>query len=402
MNQPTATLVLKPGREKPVLNRHPWVFSGSIRHIRSGDPDPGDLVTITAHDGRFLARAYYNPQSQITARILTWDPDEALDADFWHARLDQARRLRSLLELEPKTNAYRLVNGEADGVPGLIVDRYGDFLVLQALTLGIDVRKRMLIETAAALFQPIGIVERSDVSVRKKEGLDEVRGLVWGVDPPDSVTVRENDHLFEVDLMRGHKTGLYLDQRQNRNKVCQPNLVRGRKILNVFSYTGGFAVYAAVSGAAQIINIDESATSIDMARKNLALNATNRQQDKYLTGDAFTLLREFRDTGQSFDMVILDPPKFAHSRRDVEAACRGYKDLNWLALRLLRPDGLLATFSCSGRVSADLFQKVVFSAAVDADRHVQIVQQLSQAADHPVSLTFPESAYLKGFLCRVI
>jgi len=401
--QPTATLVLKPGREKPVVNRHPWIFSGSIRQIVDGEPQPGDWVTITAHDGRFLARAYYNPHSQITARILTWNPEETPDAEFWRTRLKRAQRLRSLLELQPQTNAYRLVNGEADGLPGLIVDKYGDYLVLQALTLGIEVRKGQLVELAAELFQPKGIIERSDVSVRKKEGLDPARGLLWGQGPPEPLIVSENGHRFEVDLLQGHKTGLYLDQRENRRSVCQPNLVDGREILNVFAYTGGFGVYAAVNGSAQITNIDDSAAVLEVARRNAELNASERQyQVSYLVGDAFSLLRTYRDKGQSFDMIILDPPKFAHSKRDVEAACRGYKDLNWLAFRLLRPDGLLATFSCSGRVSADLFQKVVFSAAVDAGRQVQILQHLSQAADHPISLTFPESAYLKGLLCRVI
>jgi len=284
----------------------------------------------------------------------------------------------------------------------LIVDRYGDYVVLQALTLGIDIRKSMLLGLLCELLQPRGVVERSDVAVRRKEGLAEAKGVLWGEAPPEWYVVNENGHCFEASLLGGHKTGLYLDQRENRAQVCQSKYVGGREILNVFSYTGGFAIYAAQHGAVQITNVDDSADVLEAAQRNMALNVQRRQQDMYLPGDAFTVLRDFRDNGRRFDMVILDPPKFAHSQRDVDAACRGYKDLNWLAMRLLRPDGLLASFSCSGRVSAELFQKVVFAAAVDAERDVQILHRLQQAADHPVSLTFPESAYLKGFLCRVV
>ena len=396
----TGILTLKPGREKPVLNRHPWVFSGAIHHS-DGRFQPGDLVTVLAKDGRFLATAYANPHSQIRARILSWDANEPIDDAFWQRRLRRAIATRHSLDLS-QTTAFRLINAEADGLPGLIVDQYGEFLVMQCLTLGIDRRKTLLAELLAAELQPAGILERSDASVRAKEGLPEVSGLLWGAPPPNPLLIQENGHTFAVDLTGGHKTGFYLDQRTNRALVCTPHHVAGKEILNVFAYTGGFAVYAAAHGAGPITNIDSSMDVLEMAEENVLRLGLERPSDEYLLGDAFMILRDFRDNGRQFDIVILDPPKFAHSQRDIERAARGYKDLNWLALRLLRPGGLLATFSCSGLVSADLFQKIIFSAAVDAGRDVQILQPLSQAPDHPILLSFPESAYLKGLLCRVI
>jgi 23S rRNA (cytosine1962-C5)-methyltransferase len=400
MEMPTAILTLKKGRQKPVLNRHPWIFSGAIQQVL-GDPAPGDIVDIADHRQNFLARAYYNPHSQIQARILSWDVAESIDEAFWRRGLERAGNGRFSLNLRPQTNAYRLVNAEADGLPGIIVDQYGDYLVMQCLTLGIDRRKEQLIPLLADLFKPRGILERSDVDVRQKERLPPREGLVWGRPPPDEYLIQENSLTFGIDLHRGHKTGFYLDQRDNRALLGQPHIVAGQTVLNLFAYTGGFAVYAAAAQAGQIINVDTSAEALVQAERNMAHNGWKRPQDEYLAGDAFEVLRYYRDEGEQFDVIILDPPKFAHSRRDVDKACRGYKDLNWLALRLLRPGGWLATFSCSGLIGADLFQKVLFGAAVDAGRHAQIIRPLSQAADHPIALTFPESAYLKGFLCRV-
>lgn len=396
----TAVLHLKPKREKPVRNRHPWIFSGAIARIE-GDVAPGDLVTVVDSHGRFQATAYYNPHSQIQARILSWDEDEPIDDTFWQGKLKRAIAGRKLLALEPETTAYRLVNAEADGLPGLIVDKYDDFLVIQCLTLGIDQRKELLIQLLADLLQPAGIVERSDAAVRKKEGLPKVARVCWGERPSPTHIIQENNLQFGVDLLGGHKTGFYLDQRENRALLGQPRFVNGQEMLNVFAYTGGFGLYAIAGGAAQVTHIDSSIPVLEQAERNAALNDFTRPQDEYLAGDAFEILRDYRDTGRQFDVIVLDPPKFAHGRRDERQAARGYKDLNWLALRLLRPGGLLATFSCSGLIDADLFQKIVFGAAVDARRDVQILQKLGQAPDHPILLTFPESAYLKGLLCRV-
>lgn len=410
MERPTATLFLKQGRGKPVRNRHPWVFSGAIARVQ-GQPAPGDLVTIADHRGAPLATAYYNARSQIQGRILSWNPDEPIDADFWRGRLRRAIAGRVLMGLtadslttdhRPLTTAYRLVNAESDGLPGLVVDRYGDYLVMQCLTLGIDRRKGMLAELLVELLRPAGILERSDVDVRGKEGLRPVVELRHGAPPPPELTVRENGFSFVVDVHHGHKTGFYLDQRDNRAAVGHPAHMAGREVLNVFAYTGAFGVYAAAAGARAVIQVDSSVPALEAAERHMALNGYAQPDHEYIAGDAFEVLRYFREEGRQFDAVILDPPKFAHSQGQVERATRGYKDLNWLALRLLRPDGVLATFSCSGLVDAALFQKVVFGAAVDAGRDVQIVRQLGQSSDHPVLLSFPESAYLKGLLCRVL
>jgi 23S rRNA (cytosine1962-C5)-methyltransferase len=395
----TTDIILKKGREKPVLNRHPWIFSGAIARV-DGEVEPGDVVQIVDSNGRFLAHAYYNPHSQIQARILSWH-DEAIGTNFWQQKIQRAFHHRALLALEPATTAYRLINAEADGLPGLVVDKYGDFLVMQCLTLGIDCRKEMLVNLLADLCQPQGIVERSDVAVRGKERLPQTTGLLWGEAPPNELIVQENGYQFGVNLLIGHKTGLYLDQRENRTAVTTPTFVHNKTILNAFAYTGGFGIYGAANGAAAITNIDSAIPALEQAERNMALNGFTRPQDEYIAGDVFEVLRYYREEERPFDVVILDPPKFVHSQRDLNKASRGYKDLNLQALHLIPPGGLLATCSCSGLMSADLFQKIVFAAAVDAGRDVQIMQHLHQAADHPTLLTFPESAYLKGFLCRV-
>ena len=396
----TGKLILKQRRHKPVKNRHPWIFSGAIARIE-GDPAPGDLVSIHDSHGHYLAAGYFNPASQIRARLLSWDPQQPLDESFWRSRINRAIDGRTALGVAQHSSAYRLVNAEADGLPGLVVDVYGRYLVLQCLTLGIDRRKQTFVDLLREKLQPEGIVERSDVSVRSKEGLQPHKELLWGAEPPPALQIRENELKFFVDLWQGHKTGFYLDQRDNRALLSHSHLVANKRVLNVFAYTGGFGVYAAAGGAAAIINVDSSIPALELAEKNIALNAFSRPEDEYIAGDAFEVLRYYRDHSEQFDLIILDPPKFAHGKGDIEKASRGYKDLNWLAMRLLRPAGLLATFSCSGQITADLFQKILFGAAIDAHRDVQIIQPLNQAADHPILLTFPESAYLKGLLCRV-
>jgi 23S rRNA (cytosine1962-C5)-methyltransferase len=359
-------------------------------------------VDILDHQQQWLARGYYNRQSQIRVRILTWQADRHIDRAFWSEQIENAIALRSALALGPDTNAYRLINAESDGLPGLIVDRYGDFLVFQSLTAGIDYHEPELIAILNDLLAPTGIVERSDASVRKKEGLKKVSGLREGQPPPAPLTVVENGIAMHADLFQGHKSGLYLDQRENRALVGRPNIVAGRDVLNVFAYTGAFSLYAASAGAATITNIEQSSDFLNTAQANMSLNGFERANDSYLPGDAFQLLRQLRQEGRYYDIAILDPPKFASSQKDIQAASRGYKDLNFQALHLLRPGGFLATFSCSGHIDLDLFQKILFAAAVDAGRQVQILRYLSQGPDHPIAVSFPESAYLKGFFCRVI
>ena len=399
-NTTSVTMTLKTGREKPIKNRHPWIFSGAIEK-RDGDPEPGGLVRIVDHKGSYLATAYYNRISQIRCRILSWDENEAIDEAFWNGRIQQALNSRQQLQLEPETTAYRLINAESDYLPGLVVDKYGDYLVMQCLTAGIDVRKAQIVKILTQLCQPKGIVERSDAYARKREGLPKTSGLLYGESPPADLTIKENGILFGVNLLEGQKTGFYLDQRDNRTAVTLPTLVKNKTVLNVFSYSGGFGLYAIQNGAAKVINLDSSIEALEQAEKNVALNGWERPDDEYMAGDAFEILRYYRNQQAQFDMIILDPPKFAKSQKDIDGACRGYKDLNWLAMRLLVPGGLLATFSCSGLVSHDLFQKVLFGAAVDANREVQLLQQFHHAPDHPNAITFPESAYLKGFLLRV-
>ncbi len=391
------TVILKSGREKPVRNRHPWIFSGAIRRIE-GAVEDGDLVRVVDGRGRYLATGYLNRNSQIVVRLLTWNPDETVDTSFWRQRLAQASEGRSRLAQDPATDAYRLVHAEADGLPGLVVDRYGDWLVVQCLTLGMARRRDEIVSILIDSAGPLrGIYARDDADVRRKEGLSLETGLLWGEKPPDLLEIVEQGRRFMVDVRAGHKTGFYLDQRDNRQKAS--DYCAGAEVLNVFAYTGGFGVYAGRAEARSVVNVDTSVEALSLAEENLALNSCTPQE--MLAGDAFLILRDYRDQGRGFDMVILDPPKFATSRAQVMDASRGYKDINLLALQLLRPGGYLVTFSCSGLVTADLFQKIVFGASVDAGRDVQILERLAQGPDHPVLLTFPESAYLKGLACRV-
>jgi 23S rRNA (cytosine1962-C5)-methyltransferase len=406
-----AHITLKSSKEKPILNRHPWIFSGAIARVENASD--GDTVDVRDAAGKFLARGYYNSRSQIAARVWTLR-DEPIDRAFLRARLERAIRARDALVQRDATNAYRLVNAESDGVPGLVVDRYADFVVAQFLTLGVEKRKTELLEE---LTGARGILERSDVDVREKEGLAASVGVLHGAEPPARVEIRENGLRFWVDLQRGHKTGFYLDQRENRKRAAgllqRAEERRGggageqggegaKEILNAFAYTGAFAVYIAKANAnARVVNLDASREALELARENMRLNGVEAQGE-FVEGDVFQILRRYRDEGKSFDAIILDPPKFVQSAAQLERGLRGYKDINLLAFKLLKPNGALVTFSCSGQVSAELFQKVVFGAAVDAGRDAQIIARLTQAADHPVLLSFPESAYLKGLVCRVI
>lgn len=394
-------LVLRQGRATPVLRRHPWIFSGSIDSIE-GEPDDGNIVDVYDAGHNWLARGYINQQSQITLRLLTWNKDEIIDRDFWRRRLERAVTARQALANDPATTAYRVVHAESDYLPGLIVDRYGKWLVVQFLTLGMDQRRDEIVGLLADLLKPAGIYERSDVDVREKEGLEQWTGLLWGNEPPYQIEIAEDDHRFLVNVRDGHKTGFYLDQRENRARLASFCGSSDVELLDAFAYSGAFAVYAAAGGASRLTLVDTSGPALDLARQNLALNnRISHQETEYVEGDVFSVLRSYRAEERRFDVIVLDPPKFAHTRGEVERASRAYKDINLLAFQLLRPGGVLFTFSCSGHVSADLFQKIVFGALVDTDRKGQIIGQLAQGMDHPVALTFPEGAYLKGLICRV-
>lgn len=396
-----SALILKPGREKSLLRRHPWVFSGAVERVE-GDPAPGATVEVRSARGDFLARAAWSPASQIRARVWTFDPSETVDAGFLRRRIRASLAARRALHLEGQTDAVRLIHAESDGLPGLIVDRYGEVLVAQFLTTGAEFWREIL---TGLLLEETGLAclyERSDADVRELEGLPPRSGPLRGALDPGPLTIIEHGLHFKVNIAEGHKTGFYLDQRANRLRVRE--LAAGRDVLDCFCYTGGFSVNALAGGARSVLSVDSSAEALSLCRENVALNDDSAHpslatRHAVLEGDVFHLLRTFRDEGRQFDLILLDPPKFAPTAAQAEKAARGYKDINLLAFKLLRPGGVLFTFSCSGGVDAILFQKIVASAALDAGVEAQIVERLAQAADHPVSLHFPEGAYLKGLVC---
>lgn len=394
-------VTLKSGREKPVRQGHPWIFSGAIQEIPASAVD-GEPVDIQSSSGTWLARGYLNRQSQIQIRILTWDPDEVIDAAFWQRSMAASIARRADLAAGDST-VYRLINAESDFLPGLTVDRYGDYLVVQSGTLAIDRRKAELAAMLGALTGCRGVLERSEAAVRRQEGLEAAGGLLWGQEPPATVLVTENGFTFPVNLWTGQKGGFYADQRLNRGRVAA--YCPGRRVLNMFSYTGAFGIYALAAGATHVTNVDSNVDVLETAEETVRLNGFEPARCDFLAGDAAHILRDWRAPGEEipeFDVIILDPPKFAQNKRHLERALRGYKDINMSALQMLKPGGILATFSCSGLVSADLFQKVVFGAAVDAGRRVQVLEWLRQAPDHPIAITFPEGEYLKGLICRVL
>jgi 23S rRNA (cytosine1962-C5)-methyltransferase len=391
-----SALLLKPGREKSLLRRHPWIFSGAVLRV-DGNPQSGETLDVLSSKGDFLARAAYSPQSQIRARVWTFEPEEAVDEAFLRRRLRAALDIRDTLHVTQDTDSLRLVHAESDGLPGLIVDRYGDVLVLQSLTAGSEFWKEAL---ADLLLEETGlkvVYERSDADVRGLEGLPVVVGPLCGPKPEFPLVIREHGLRYKVDLGGGHKTGFYLDQRDNRLRVRE--LAEGRDVLDCFCYTGGFTLNALVGGARSVVSVDASGEALALGRENLSENGYQADRSEWIEGDVFQMLRKFRDGRRDFDLIVLDPPKFAPTAAQAEKAARGYKDINLLAFKLLRPGGMLCTFSCSGGVDAALFQKIVASAALDAGVEAQIVAHMSQGPDHPVSLHFPEGAYLKGLVC---
>jgi 23S rRNA (cytosine1962-C5)-methyltransferase len=394
---PGRQVTIRAGREKPVVARHPWVFSGAIDSVGSA-LEPGDIADVVTSDGRFLARGMVNPRSQIVLRLLTWDETQSVDATFWEERLRRAASLR------PASDAARMVHAESDGLPGLVADRYHDFWVLQVSAAGIERHKADIVRAIAKLFSPRGIYERSDVDGRDKEGLPSRVGLLEGEAPPELLKIQERTHdgqsvALLVDVQNGHKTGTYLDQAESRRAVAAH--ASGADVLNLFSYTGGFALHAAQAGARSVVNVDSSADALSLSEKAAAENHLSTRIS-HERANVFELIRTYRDEGRTFDIVVCDPPKFAHGAAQVDKAARAYKDLSRLALGLVRPGGYLATFSCSGLVTADLFQKIVWSASTEARRDAQIIGRFSQSADHPVLLAFPEGEYLKGLLLRVL
>ena len=391
-------ITLHSNRDFSVSRRHPWIFSGAVANV-DGAPASGESVRVLSADGAVLGTGAYSPSSQIRVRMWTFDDKQQVDGMFVAGRIAQAVGARAVFVAEDATNAYRLVNAEADGVPGLVADRYGEWIVCQFTTAGAERWKREIVAALQTYSPCRGVYERSDVDVRALEGLEEKVGLLRGELPNGKQVIVENGIRFGVDIRSGQKTGFYLDQRANRKRVG--DLAQGRKVLNCFCYTGGFSLYALGNGAESVLSIDSSAEAIEMAKENLVLNGFDAEHAQWQVADVFVALRTLRDRAESFDLIVLDPPKFAPTAAQAERAARGYKDINLLAFKLLRPGGILATFSCSGGISADLFQKIVAGAALDAKVDARIVEYLHQGSDHPVGLAFPEGAYLKGLICQV-
>jgi 23S rRNA (cytosine1962-C5)-methyltransferase len=396
----TAAIYLVKGREKSVKRKHPWIFSRGINKVE-GEPALGETVDVFTHDGKWLAKAAYSPESQIRARIWSFEKEE-INKAFFVKRFKNAQLLREDIIERDGLTGYRLIAAESDGLPGVTIDRYQNFFVCQLLSAGAEYNKQAIVDALVECFADCNVYERSDVAVRKKEGLQETTGVLHGEEPPKSVVIEENGVKISVDIVGGHKTGFYLDQRDSRQQAMK--YVKDKEVLNCFSYTGGFGLYALKGGAKRVINADVSQPALDTAKYNAELNEfdISKKRAVFLNADVFKLLREYRDQGTKFDVVIMDPPKFAESKAQLNGACRGYKDINMLAMQILNPGGTLLTYSCSGLMDQVLFQKIIADAAVDANRQVKFVERFEQAADHPTDTAYPEGFYLKGFACKVL
>ena len=393
-----ATVILQEGREKSLKRHHPWVFDGAVANVK-GRCRSGDTVDVVAADGSWLGRGAYSPASQIRVRIWTFDQQEVIDNAFFLRRIEQAWQLRQRLMQQANTNACRLVAAESDGLPGVTIDLYNNLAVLQLLSAGADKHRSKIVWALQKLLPDVAIFERSDVDVRSKEGLEPLIQPLHG-EIPDEVEIVEHGVKILVNPHTGHKTGFYLDQRENR--LAASRYAQHASVLNCFSYTGTFACYALNGGASHVTNVDVSQPALDMASRHIELNGFAAGQCSQVKGDVFEVLRNYHSQQQQFDMVILDPPKFVDSKASLKRACRGYKDINMYGIHAVKPGGILLTFSCSGLMEQSLFQKIVADAALDAGRRVQIVEHLSQAPDHPVGLNYPEGYYLKGLVCVVL
>ena len=394
-------LILKDGKERSLFRRHPWIFEGSVARL-DGRARPGDTVEVVDAGGRRLAKAAWSPSSQIRARVWSFDPDEIIDDAFFKRRVAAAVARREAMPQLAGQDGMRLIHGESDGLPGVIADRYGDTICLQLTAAGPDKWRKAIVGALAKVAGISRIYERSDSDVRGLEGLEPVTGWVHGEAPQgdDSpLSIDENGVRLGVDVVGGHKTGFYLDQRDNR--LLTRALATGKSVLNCFCYTGGFSLQALAGGAASVLSIDSSGPALAGARANLALNPQlDATRAEWREADVFDALRVFRKEGRKFDLIVLDPPKFAPSAAHADRAARAYKDINLLGFRLLNPGGYLLTYSCSGGIGLELFQKIVAGAAVDAGRDARILQRLSAGPDHPVALHFPEGEYLKGLLVQ--
>jgi 23S rRNA (cytosine1962-C5)-methyltransferase len=391
------SVLLNKGKEKAVLHQHPWVFSGALQVLKE-KPKNGDLVKVLSQKQEFLAYGYFNDASRVAVRLLSFDESEIPDEDWWRKKIKKAVEARKDI-LNSKNNTCRLIFSESDYLPGLIVDKYGDYLAVQILTSGAENMKAVIIDELQKLTGAIGIFDKGDASARAHDDLPATEGLLWGELPPDFVEVIENGIKYHINIVDGQKSGFYCDQRENRKILA--GFVKDKSVLDCFCYSGGFSLNALANDAKEIVAVDSSALAIETLRKNIALNGFDPFKVTPIQSDVNKQLRLFKEENQKFDIVILDPPKYAPSRSALDRAARAYKDLNRLGMQILESGGLLATFSCSGAVDMETFKQIIAWAALDADKEVQIIHQFHQPADHPVRVSFPEGEYLKGLLCRV-
>ncbi len=396
----TLAIKLAKGREKSLLRRHPWIFSRAIEKV-IGEPKLGDTIDVLDFKGRWLAKAAYSPHSQIRARVWSFD-NQAIDIAFFKHKIHNALLLRQETIQREGATGFRLIAAESDGLPGITIDKYNNYLVCQLLSAGADRQREVLVKALVDVFPDCHIYERSDVAVREKEGLKPTTGVLHGELPPNNVVIEEHGIKINVDIVNGHKTGFYLDQRDSRYRSLK--YVKDKQVLNCFSYTGGFGLYALKGGASRVINADVSQPALDIAKQNALLNEFDiaKKRAVFLNADVFQLLREYRDQNTKFDVVIMDPPKMVSAKSNLISGSRGYKDLNRLAIEILNPGGVLLSYSCSGLMDQSLFQKIIADAALDAGREVKFIERFEQAADHLVDTAYPEGFYLKGFACKVL
>ena len=398
----TAELVLKPGKERSLLRRHPWVYDTAIGRVK-GSPASGETVAVRSHDGKWLAWAAYSPSSTLRARCWSFVEADRIDAFWLAARVREAVARRA--PLAAASDALRLVFGEADGLPGLIADRYAGQLVVQFQAAGVEAHREALLDALVAATGCADVFDRSDSAGRNREGLPAAFGVARGAEPPPRIAIREHGRRSWVDVRAGHKTGYYIDQRDNRELAAglaaRARVQLGRRVaaLNCFCYTGGFSV-ALAAGADDVLSVDSSAEALALARENWQLNGLPEAAGQWQAANVFEALRALRAEGRSFDLIVLDPPKFAASHHHVERAARAYKDINLSALRLLAPGGYLLSFSCSGAIGIELFQKIVAGAVIDAGAEAQLLRRLAAGEDHPLRMTHPEGEYLKGLLLQ--
>lgn len=393
-------ITLKAGRDKSAIRRHPWIFSGAIDTV-SGDPEFGESVEVYAYNGDFLGIAAYSPTSQIRARFWSFFEKTEIDELFFEERLETAIQLRESrgFSISNPLSAFRLIYAENDGIPGCIIDKYGEYYSVEILAAGPEKHREIIYKVLAKKTGCKGIFERCDSDVRKKEGMEKRTGVVYGIVPETPIPMEENGIRFLIDIRNGHKTGYYLDQRDARKRIGE--LSSGKKVLNCFCYTGGFGLFALKGNASHVYQVDVSKSALKIAKELLIENKLPTAKTTHTEADVFQYLRKCRDKGETFDLIVLDPPKFVEAKDHLQKGARGYKDINLLAMKLLSPNGMLATFSCSGLMDMSLFQKIIADAASDAKKDMQIIERFGQPADHPISLAFPEGQYLKGLLVQL-